>query len=37
MFSLRQLFGRARLEPRDVNILRGILTAMTAPRRPNGA
>jgi TrmH family RNA methyltransferase len=37
MFSLRQLFGRARLEPRDVNILRGILTAMTAPRRPKGA
>lgn len=28
MFSLRQLFGRARLEPRDVSILRGILTAM---------
>ena len=28
MFSLRQLFGRARLEPRDVSILRGILTAI---------
>jgi TrmH family RNA methyltransferase len=28
MFSLRQLFGRARLEPRDVNILRGILSAI---------
>jgi TrmH family RNA methyltransferase len=28
MFSLRQLFGRARLEPRDVSILRGILTAV---------
>jgi tRNA C32,U32 (ribose-2'-O)-methylase TrmJ len=28
MFSLRQIFGRARLEPRDVSILRGILTAM---------
>jgi len=27
MFSLRQLFGRARLEPRDVRILRGILSA----------
>jgi tRNA C32,U32 (ribose-2'-O)-methylase TrmJ len=25
MFSLRQLFGRARLEDRDINILRGIL------------
>ncbi len=28
MFSLRQLFGRARLENRDVKILRGILTAI---------
>ncbi len=28
MFSLRQLFGRARLEPRDVSILRGVLTAI---------
>jgi len=27
MFSLRQLFGRARLDSRDVKILRGILTA----------
>ena len=26
MFSLRQLFGRARLEERDVNVLRGILS-----------
>jgi len=26
MFTLRQIFGRARLEPRDVSILRGILT-----------
>lgn len=34
MFSIRQLFGRARLEPRDVSILRGILTAMASPRRP---
>jgi tRNA C32,U32 (ribose-2'-O)-methylase TrmJ len=37
MFSLRQLFGRASLDPRDVSILRGILTAMTAPRPPEGA
>jgi len=29
MSSLRQLFGRARLEPRDVSILRGILAAIT--------
>ncbi len=28
MFSLRQLFGRARLDSRDVKILRGILTAV---------
>lgn len=28
MFSLRQLFGRARLDRRDVNILRGILSAI---------
>jgi tRNA C32,U32 (ribose-2'-O)-methylase TrmJ len=28
MFSLRQLFGRARLESRDVKILRGMLTAV---------
>ena len=28
MFSLRQLFGRARLDRRDVNILRGMLTAV---------
>ena len=33
MFSLRQLFGRASLEPRDVSILRGILTAMSPPSR----
>ncbi len=26
MFSLRRLFGRARLDPRDVSVLRGILT-----------
>jgi TrmH family RNA methyltransferase len=35
MFSLRQLFGRARLEPRDVSILRGILTAVASSHRPN--
>jgi TrmH family RNA methyltransferase len=34
MFSLRQLFGRARLEPRDVRILRGILTKVQHPSRP---
>jgi TrmH family RNA methyltransferase len=33
MTSLRQLFGRARLEPRDVSILRGILSAISPPRR----
>ena len=37
MFSLRQLFGRARLEPRDVKILRGILSAVTCtPKRNDG-
>ena len=37
MFSLRQLFGRARLEPRDVNILRGILSAVAGtPKRKDG-
>jgi TrmH family RNA methyltransferase len=35
MFSLRQLFGRARLEPRDVSILRGILTAVSSSHRQN--
>ena len=34
MSSLRQLFGRARLEQRDVKILRGILTAVTGAHRP---
>jgi tRNA C32,U32 (ribose-2'-O)-methylase TrmJ len=34
MFSLRQIFGRARLEPRDVSILRGILTAIGDRSRP---
>jgi TrmH family RNA methyltransferase len=34
MFSLRQIFGRARLEPRDVSILRGILTALADRSRP---
>jgi tRNA C32,U32 (ribose-2'-O)-methylase TrmJ len=28
MFSLRQLFGRARMSSRDVSILRGILSAV---------
>jgi TrmH family RNA methyltransferase len=28
MFTLRQLFGRARMGPRDVAVLRGILTAV---------
>ncbi len=28
MFSLRQLFGRSRLEQRDISILRGILSAV---------
>ncbi len=37
MFSLRQLFGRARLEPRDVKILRGILSAVAGtPKRNDG-
>ncbi|NTW61016.1 MAG: RNA methyltransferase [Nitrospirae bacterium] len=37
MFSLRQLFGRARLEPRDVKILRGILSAVSGtPERKDG-
>jgi tRNA C32,U32 (ribose-2'-O)-methylase TrmJ len=35
MFSLRQLFGRARLEPRDISILRGILTTVASSHRPN--
>jgi tRNA/rRNA methyltransferase len=34
MSSLRQLFGKARLEPRDVSILRGIITAITGAHRP---
>jgi TrmH family RNA methyltransferase len=35
MFILRQIFGRARLEPRDVSLLRGILTRAAGPsRRP---
>jgi len=37
MFSLRQIFGRARLEPRDVSILRGILTALADRSRPEDA
>jgi tRNA/rRNA methyltransferase/tRNA (cytidine32/uridine32-2'-O)-methyltransferase len=36
MFSLRQLFGRARPDSRDVKVLRGILNAFEAAcRRPN--
>jgi tRNA (cytidine32/uridine32-2'-O)-methyltransferase len=34
MFSLRQIFGRSRLEDRDVKILRGILSSIGR-RRPN--
>lgn len=34
MLSLRQLFGRARLEQRDVGILRGILTKIQHHSRP---
>ena len=34
MSSLRQLFARASLEPRDVKILRGILSAVTDAHRP---
>lgn len=37
MSSLRQLLGRARLEPRDVRVLQGILSAMTASRPPKDA
>lgn len=35
MSSLRQLFGRAALEPRDVKILRGILSAVTGTQGSN--
>ena len=34
MLSLRQLFGRARLNPREVSILRGILTHVRRPYPP---
>jgi len=37
MSSVRQLFGRARLEPRDVRILQGVLSAITASRPPKGS
>ncbi len=37
MSSLRQLFGRARLEPREVSILRGILTAIAGHHKPKDA
>jgi tRNA (cytidine32/uridine32-2'-O)-methyltransferase len=33
MFSLRQLFGRARLDAREVSILRGILSSLTRSAR----
>ena len=33
MFTLRQIFGRATLEPRDVSILRGVLTAISESNR----
>jgi tRNA C32,U32 (ribose-2'-O)-methylase TrmJ len=34
MERLRRLFGRAGLESQEVNILRGMLAAWDAPRRP---
>lgn len=37
MFSLRQLFGRARLDSREVSILRGILTSRSAGAYANDA
>ena len=36
MTSLRQLFGRARLEPRDVKILRGVLAAVIGSHKTLG-
>jgi TrmH family RNA methyltransferase len=36
MFSLRQIFGRARLDERDVSILRGILSAIDREARGKG-
>jgi tRNA/rRNA methyltransferase len=33
MPRLRRLFGRARLEKEEVNILRGVIKALSAPRR----
>lgn len=35
MFSFRQIFGRARLDSRDVSMLRGILTAIDKTRQEN--
>jgi TrmH family RNA methyltransferase len=35
MFSLRQMFGRSRLEERDVNILRGVLSSVRRTRNSN--
>jgi len=36
MFSLRQLFGRSRLEQRDISILRGILSAIVRSDQSQG-
>ena len=36
MFSLRQLFGRARLDSRDVSILRGVLSHMQRAAKTKG-
>jgi tRNA C32,U32 (ribose-2'-O)-methylase TrmJ len=33
MFSLRQLFGRARMNSRDVSMLRGVLSAVERANR----
>ncbi|MEN3355600.1 MAG: tRNA (cytidine32/uridine32-2-O)-methyltransferase, partial [Betaproteobacteria bacterium] len=34
MPRLRRLFSRARLQPEEVNMLRGILKALSRPRKP---
>jgi tRNA C32,U32 (ribose-2'-O)-methylase TrmJ len=34
MPRLRRLFARARLQPEEVNMLRGILKALSRPRKP---
>jgi tRNA/rRNA methyltransferase len=33
MPRLRRLFGRARLEKEEVNILRGVIKALSTPKR----